>query len=233
MLHTSGVYHHSSTERNSACIVRKMGTKAVRKGPVADRVAGNVRTHREARRLSHRQLSARLTELGHPILPSGIARIEDGARRVDVDDLVALALALRVSVSRLLLPSTDTDKPVPLTNTMALEFSEAWRWSRGEALPGVPPEPDDDGDGWVTVPTELQHFVEWGHPDLFAMGALPVDDYHARLSIVLHARVAETEHVRFRGRTRDTNTEDWSRWPASRNAPGPPANANVTEPTRS
>jgi transcriptional regulator with XRE-family HTH domain len=176
-----------------------MGTKAVRKGPIAERVAESVRTHRQRRQLSHRQLSARLTEIGHPILPSGIAKIEDGSRRVDVDDLVALALALRVSVSRLLLPNKDTGEPVALTDTTELEFTQAWRWSRGEALPGVPPEPDVDGDGWVKVPAELQYFVEWGHPDLFAMGALPVDVYHAHLCTVLHARVAEIEHVRFRG----------------------------------
>jgi transcriptional regulator with XRE-family HTH domain len=191
-------------ERN----VRNMGTKAVRKGPIAERVAETVRTHRLRRRLSHRQLSARLAELGHPILPSGIAKIEDGSRRVDVDDLVALALALRVSMSRLLLPATDTGEPVALTEAMTLDFTEAWRWSRGELLPGVPPEPDRDGDGWVKVPAELQDFVEWGHPDMFVKQALPVDVYQTRLSTVLHALVAEIENVRFRGPKPDQDTDE-------------------------
>ena len=50
-----------------------------------------------------RDLSAKLEELGRPILPSGITKIEQGARRVDADDLIAIATALEVSPTRLLL----------------------------------------------------------------------------------------------------------------------------------
>jgi transcriptional regulator with XRE-family HTH domain len=121
-----------------------MGTHAVQKGPVADRIAENVKVLRQRRRLSHRELSQRLTEVGRRILPSGLVKIEDGSRRVDVDDLVALALALRVPLPRLLLPGTDTGTPVELTADTSLEFAEAWRWARGELLPGAPPVPDED-----------------------------------------------------------------------------------------
>lgn len=187
--------------------VRKMGTEAVRKGPIAERVAESVRTHRTRRGLSHRQMSARMREVGHPILPSGIARIEDGTRRVDVDDLVALALALRVPLAVLLLPGAPTGEPVNLTENVPVDFTAAWRWVRGELLPDVAPEPDDDGDGWVKLPSPLRDFIEGGHPDLFAMGAIPVDTYQMRLSAVVGARVAEIENVRFRGPKPDQNTE--------------------------
>jgi hypothetical protein len=39
-------------------------------------------------------LSDRLAEVGRPIVPSGLSKIELGNRRVDVDDLTALAAAL-------------------------------------------------------------------------------------------------------------------------------------------
>jgi hypothetical protein len=171
-----------------------------------------VRTHRQRRGLTHRQLSAQLAEVGHPILPSGIAKIEDGSRRVDVDDLVALSLALRVPLSRLLLPGKDTSKPVALTEKISLGFTEAWRWARGELLPGDPPEPDKDGDGWVTVNPELGRFISLGHPDLFDRESMSIDVYHSRLSAVLHAPVAEIDFdggiVRFRGPRKRTEKEE-------------------------
>jgi transcriptional regulator with XRE-family HTH domain len=39
-------------------------------------------------------LSDRLVAVGRPILASGLSKIEAGTRRVDVDDLVALAEAM-------------------------------------------------------------------------------------------------------------------------------------------
>lgn len=74
-------------------------------GPIGQVVAENVKAYRSRRHFSLRDLSAKLAELGRPILPSGITKIEHGARRVDADDLVALGWALDVSPPRLLLPS--------------------------------------------------------------------------------------------------------------------------------
>jgi hypothetical protein len=50
------------------------------------------------------ELEEKLRELGRPIPLPALSKIEKGQRRVDVDDLVALALALGVSPN-LLLPS--------------------------------------------------------------------------------------------------------------------------------
>ncbi|MGW3486515.1 helix-turn-helix domain-containing protein [Streptomyces sp. NPDC001054] len=69
-------------------------------GKIGQRVAAEVARLRG--RVTVRELSARLEELGRPILPSGISKIEHGLRRVDVDDLVALAMALEVTPNRLL-----------------------------------------------------------------------------------------------------------------------------------
>lgn len=74
-------------------------------GEVALVVAENVRELRARRQLTVRGLSARMGELGHPILPTGICKIEGLDRRVDVSDLVALARALDVTPSRLLTPT--------------------------------------------------------------------------------------------------------------------------------
>lgn len=178
----------------------------MRKGPVADRVADNVKELRLLRRMSHRELSRRLAGVGRPILPSGVAKIEDGSRRVDVEDLVALALALRVPLPRLLLPSSDTGTPVELTEETNMKFTDAWRWVRGELLQGVPPKPD--GDGWVKVDDELLSYIHLGHPDLFDQGPLSINEYQSHLSAVLHARVAEIENVRFRPRKRGEKAED-------------------------
>jgi transcriptional regulator with XRE-family HTH domain len=62
-----------------------------------------------------REVSDRLARYGRPILPSGLAKIEKGDRRVDVDDLVAIARALGVNPERLLQvpfdsPTEDDDK---------------------------------------------------------------------------------------------------------------------------
>jgi transcriptional regulator with XRE-family HTH domain len=84
------------------------GKKAIEPGPIGVAVAQNVETLRESRNLSYAQLSRRLTELGRPIAPLGLTRIRNCQRRVDVDDLVALALALDVSPVTLLLPAAPT-----------------------------------------------------------------------------------------------------------------------------
>lgn len=92
-----------------------------------------MRALREERRHTVRSLSARLAELGRPILPSGISKIEDRSRRVDVGDLVALAVAMGVNPNRLLLP-VDPNAEVALTPTVTAKASGVWDWARGDDL---------------------------------------------------------------------------------------------------
>lgn len=97
-------------------------------------VKRNVRELREQRRHTVRSLSALLGKLGRPILPSGITKIEDGSRRVDVGDLVALAVALGVHPNRLLLPVDDTAEEVALTPAVSASRSQSWAWARGDQV---------------------------------------------------------------------------------------------------
>jgi hypothetical protein len=104
-------------------------------GPTGRRVASNVRVWRRRRGLSTPQLQERLSELGQPILESGISRLESGIRRTDVDDdLVALAVALDVSPNLLLLPETVVPSArlsgvVDVTPGRSARLGDIWAWA--------------------------------------------------------------------------------------------------------
>jgi 8-oxo-dGTP pyrophosphatase MutT (NUDIX family)/transcriptional regulator with XRE-family HTH domain len=109
-------------------------------GPVGGYVIQNLENLRTERRLTYRQLADRLEQLGRPIPTLGLSRIEKGNRRVDVDDLVALAVALEVSPGTLLLPPDpgipDEDDEVELTANLRLSGYAARQWMAGHsALP--------------------------------------------------------------------------------------------------
>jgi transcriptional regulator with XRE-family HTH domain len=112
-----------------------MAGHAKEPGPSSLRVAANLRRIRQERGLSYAELARRLAALGHPILDTGIIKIEKGERRIDVDDLVALAVALGTTPNRLLLPGTD----IPGGTTDHLLVPEIrdsrrrlWAWASGE-----------------------------------------------------------------------------------------------------
>jgi transcriptional regulator with XRE-family HTH domain len=75
-------------------------------GVTGQTVAENVKFFRLQRAMSLRDLEAKLREVGWPILASGLMKIEKGTRRVDVDDLAALALAFGVRPNDLLTQRT-------------------------------------------------------------------------------------------------------------------------------
>ena len=102
-------------------------------GPADRNVTANIAQLRRARGLSYARLSARLSELGLPIAVLGLRRLEQGKRRVDAGDLVALALALGVNPSGLLLPRDVAagDQPVALTPAVTYPASKAWGWADG------------------------------------------------------------------------------------------------------
>lgn len=111
-----------------------MGTKATEVGPTATRVASNIKRIREDRRprMTLDDLSARLEELGRPILKSGLSKIENGDRRVDVDDLVAIAVALGVTPNALLLDPEADSARMALTPARETSRRAAWFWAQGE-----------------------------------------------------------------------------------------------------
>ncbi len=111
-----------------------MGIRKVEKGPTSARAARNVRALREARGLSLAGLSQRLAEVGRPMIPNGLSKLENGERRLDVDDLMALSVALGVNPSRLLLPVDGSpDAQVEITETVSCPAWRAWEWADGFA----------------------------------------------------------------------------------------------------
>jgi transcriptional regulator with XRE-family HTH domain len=80
-----------------------MATRRVEIGPAGEVVRAQVAALRKDHLgLTLRDLSERMTAVGWPMAHNTISEIERGARRVDVDDLCALAGALGVSPGYLL-----------------------------------------------------------------------------------------------------------------------------------
>lgn len=104
-------------------------------------MAANLLRLRTVLGLSTVRLSALLAESGQPIPATGITRIEKGQRRVDTDDLMALASILGVNPSALLLPDTAKGS-VELTGVGTVEAKTAWQWADG-MRPLCIPEGDD------------------------------------------------------------------------------------------
>ncbi|WP_231390205.1 helix-turn-helix domain-containing protein [Nocardia sp. CNY236] len=85
-------------------------------GPTGEAVRANVARHRKRLNLTYAELSRRLDSINRQIPVLGLSRIEAGERRVDADDLLALAVALEVSPTTLLMPdAARRDDPVSAT----------------------------------------------------------------------------------------------------------------------
>ncbi|MDF2705535.1 MAG: helix-hairpin-helix DNA-binding motif-containing protein [Nonomuraea muscovyensis] len=79
-----------------------MAARALQIGEAGGCVAASVVAHRQRRGWDQAHLAQRVTEAGRPMSTSVLGKVESGTRRVDVDDLVALAAALEVSPVQLL-----------------------------------------------------------------------------------------------------------------------------------
>jgi transcriptional regulator with XRE-family HTH domain len=103
--------------------------------PVGKRIGNTVRRFRHERGMDLRDLEGKLAEEGHPIKLGQLSKLERGERRVDVDDLVALAIVLNVTPSQLLMPeppSQGADQVVPLTPQRHVSWHRAWQWMCGD-----------------------------------------------------------------------------------------------------
>ncbi|HLQ55152.1 MAG TPA: helix-turn-helix transcriptional regulator [Streptosporangiaceae bacterium] len=115
-------------------------------GPTSERLAANLGEARQLRDLTTAALAGRLRDLGQPVHDTAITKIQKLDRRVDVDEVVALAAALRVTVNWLLLPETDppgraaAHALTPAAPHGGHTANELWSWATGEVpLPGLPP----------------------------------------------------------------------------------------------
>jgi transcriptional regulator with XRE-family HTH domain len=131
-----------------------MAGKKMDLGPTGGTVAGNLTRLREDAGLTYTEVSRLLAEVGRDVSPLGVRRIEDGTRRVDVDDLMALSVALNVNPNALLLPNYagDTEAGHEVTG-MPIETTgtDLWAWADGwQALPihrADAPETDPQATG--------------------------------------------------------------------------------------
>lgn len=71
-------------------------------GPNGRAVSAKILLLRRKRGLSQGDLSKLLKATNRPFLPNVISKIERGERRIDIDDLVAIAAALGVTSAQLL-----------------------------------------------------------------------------------------------------------------------------------
>lgn len=161
-------------------------------GPIGQQVRANVERLRTARGMSKKDLADKTREGGRAIPPLGISRIEAGTRRVDADDLVALADALNVSPLTVLMPNTSGDEPTSLTDKKQLRSRIAWQWALGQG-PAVDWEPGDGvnladpGADPAIDPEALEREEEYARlrPEYMALALPPA-----------HRRAAEHPSVR-------------------------------------
>lgn len=99
--------------------------------PTGECVRHNVQQHRKSQGLTHADLVERLKANGYTMPRSGLSEIENGGRRVTVDDLMALAVALGVTPNALLLPLEDTGRSVRATAVGEVSLADLWHWADG------------------------------------------------------------------------------------------------------
>jgi transcriptional regulator with XRE-family HTH domain len=137
-------------------------------GIIGGRVAANLRHLR--RGTSTYELAKRLAEIGWPISANGLSRIENGQRRTDVDDLVAIAAGLGVSPNQLMFPAMYSRPGVtyalPVVGDLTAQDTDIWAWAAGDS-PLVTTE--DGVRGEEPSRQERVAFAVANHPHLLAV----------------------------------------------------------------
>lgn len=182
--------------RNPPRIVCVMPTQDL--GPTGERTAENFKDLREQSGASLRSLSTKLDEIGRPIPPASLMKIEKRTRRVDVDDLMALALVLDVSPNRLLLTADGGQGEIDLAPNYTAPHREiAWKWACGEWRLPVPLSsgPSSMADALRFMARSRPH----DKPGTFAENEAEFREHRERLAPIAKAvRAAEDAGVPFR-----------------------------------
>ncbi|MFC8274930.1 helix-turn-helix domain-containing protein [Streptomyces sp. NPDC057271] len=185
-------------------------TKKTALGPTGETVRANVTRLRESQKLTYVELAGRLNDIDRPIPVLGLRRIERGERRVDADDLVALAVVFGVNPSALLLPFT-VEGDTEITGVGTVPVRLAWDWADGES-PLRTPE-GDDGTAAIDFtrtarPAGLRSWSERFLPSLQATPNLErvMKDLKETLSQVSNEEVAQI--MREVGRERGAPPQD-------------------------
>ncbi|KFI51451.1 helix-hairpin-helix DNA-binding motif-containing protein [Bifidobacterium callitrichos DSM 23973] len=93
--------------------------------------------------MQYKDLAEKLAEVGRPLTPVAIRDAENGKRKVDVDDLMALAIVFEVSPLTLLLPESGSrDITTRITGYPdEMGSNVAWLWARGDEPLELPQDP--------------------------------------------------------------------------------------------
>lgn len=111
-----------------------VANKAIEEGASAVTARDNLRRIRTEKGVTWTALSKMLADVGRKIPAISLRRIEDGDRRMDVDDILALAFVLDVRPYDLLLPVRESGRVVEVTGPGERQSDEIWSW----ALHGTP-----------------------------------------------------------------------------------------------
>jgi transcriptional regulator with XRE-family HTH domain len=106
-----------------------------RQQPLASQVAKNVRLIRQARGLHLADVAERMTQYGQPLSLSGVSKVEQGRRGVNLDELAALARALDVTPLLLVLPIGHEATVELFPDAPPVSTWEAANWFGGGAVP--------------------------------------------------------------------------------------------------
>ena len=130
-------------------------------------MAANVKRLMDAQNLTYSALVAKLAPI-RPIPLLGLRKIVVGERRVDADDLVALAVALGVSPATLLYPPAGirSEDMVEVTGVGEMTALNAWGWLVAELAPGME----------ENMPFYARSWPEWVRRNAEAIWAARGDD---------------------------------------------------------
>jgi transcriptional regulator with XRE-family HTH domain len=139
-------------------------------GPTGLTVAANIARMRKGLGYTQQDLSTLLSDIGRPIPTASIGRIESGDRRVEVDDVVAIALCLETSPLAILLPHTSdpNDRPEITGSGPAESAYRVWLWGSGI-------EPLDPSGDAEDIANQYSAFHFYAHPWWFNPQAVPLE----------------------------------------------------------
>lgn len=113
----------------------RVAERSIPEGPAGAVLRANLRRIRLGQGLSYAALSERMRMSGRALPPLSLSRIETGRRRVDLDDVMALAVALGVTVVDLVVPgSLEPEAPWWATPAVSVPAGAAREWIGGRRL---------------------------------------------------------------------------------------------------
>jgi hypothetical protein len=154
-----GMYTNACQASHNDATLACMVSEEARVGPAGEVLAANIRRVRTARRIGFAELFRSLSKIGRPIPELGLRRIERGERRVDYDDLLALAYVLKIAPVDLMVSNEAHSEPYPVTPKRHYKSESVRDWVSGQ---DIRLEPVQDPDSIFASPgTMLFDAIQW------------------------------------------------------------------------